>query len=95
MLQNGSPLLHPDHHPLSTSSTTHCEVAEGSMIEAEVISVIRTIDINLSWLHPTKLYACSGIKCGAVVDEACYSRYFQTLNLWLAANKRMLVSIML
>ena len=91
MLQDGSPLFRPDHHP---PSSTDCKEQEG-LVEAEVIGVIRNIDINLSWLHPTKLYTCISVDNGGNKGEMDCSRYFQTLNLRLASNNHVLVSIIM
>ena len=82
MLQDGLPLFHPSHYPPLNSFKEQ----EGS-VEAEVVGVIRNTNINLSWLHPTQLYTCTGV-------GDC-SRYFQTLNLWLADNNCVLVSMVL
>ena len=81
MLRDSPPLQYSNHSPSSSSEL-------GSLVEGEVIGVIRVTDINLSWLHPTKLYTCVSVSKG----ELRYSRYFQTLNLWLASNKCALVS---
>ena len=85
MLQDGLPLYRSDHQP-SPSSSRDFREQEGT-VEAVVIGVIRNTDINLSWLHPTKLY---NVRSKGELD--C-SRYFQTLNLWLASNNRALVGI--
>ena len=91
MLQDGLPLCHPDNRPKLSS----CDLKEQEgPVEAEVIGVIKNIDINLSWLHPTKLFTCISINNESHKDEMDCSRYFQTLNLWLASNNHALVSIM-
>lgn len=60
-------------------------------VEAKVIGVIRTVDINFSWFHPNKLYTCTGVRLVLGEDEMYYLKYFHSLNLWLATNKRALV----
>lgn len=81
MLRDGPSLQYSNNSPSSSSEL-------GGPVEAEVTGVIRIMDINLSWLHPTKLYTCVSVGNG----ELRYSRYFQALNLWLASNKCALVS---
>ena len=81
MLRDSPSLQYSNHSPSSSSEL-------GSPVEAEVTGVIRITDINLSWLHPTKLYTCVSISN----NELRCSRYFQTFNLWLASNKCALVS---
>lgn len=91
MLQDDSLLLHSGHS--SSSPTSDFKEQNGSPVKAEVIGIIRAVDINFTWLHPTKLYTCTGLRYGASEDDGShYSKYFQTLNLWLAANKCVMVS---
>lgn len=85
MLRDTPPLLYSNHHTTSSSDLKE-------PIEAEVTGVISSTDINLSWLHPTKLYTCTGMGNGGSEHEINHSRYFQALSLWLAANKRAVVS---
>ena len=92
MVRDCLPLLHPNHCPSSPAAIGDCKGKNSSLVEAEATSVVRAIDINYSWLHPTKLYTCTGMKS---MDESYYPRYFQALNLWLAANRRVLVRNML
>lgn len=89
MLRDGLPLYHFHYQPSPSSSDFR---EQEDMVEAVVIGVIRNADINLSWLHPTKLYTCIGVRNK---EELGCSRYFQALNLWLASNNRALVSIIM